>query len=105
MAVKAIGRRLRLLEEQIKPRVNERGQTFAEVVRQRRQQRLDAAGLQFEVDRADFRRPFIVCRNHPDGSSTATRLRASVEHRKLDAREPCSTAGAEAPILDFDSAA
>jgi hypothetical protein len=48
VAVKAIGRRLRRLEDQIKPRVNERGETLADVIRARRRRRLEAAGLPSE---------------------------------------------------------
>ena len=43
--VNAIGRRLQRLEEQVKPRVNERGETPADVIRERRRRRLKAAGL------------------------------------------------------------
>jgi hypothetical protein len=46
--VKAIVRRLRRLEDQARPIVNERGQTPAEVVRERRRRRLDTAGLPFD---------------------------------------------------------
>jgi hypothetical protein len=46
--VKAIVTRLRTLEDQARPRVNERGQTPAEVVRERRRRRLEAAGLPFD---------------------------------------------------------
>jgi hypothetical protein len=46
--VKAIVRRLRRLEDQARPIVNERGETLAEVVRARRRGRLEAAGLPFE---------------------------------------------------------
>ena len=45
MAVNAIGRRLRRLEGQVKPRVNEHGETLADVIRARRRLRLEAAGL------------------------------------------------------------
>ncbi len=48
MAVNAIGRRLRRLEEQARPRVNERGQTQAEVVRERRWRRLETARLPYK---------------------------------------------------------
>jgi transposase len=41
LAVNAIGRRLRRLEDQVKPRVNERGDTLADVIRARRRRRLD----------------------------------------------------------------
>ncbi len=44
----AIGRRLRRLEDQLKPRVNEHGETAADVVRSRRRRRLEAAGLPYE---------------------------------------------------------
>ncbi len=43
----AIGRRLRQLENQVKPRVNERGETPVDIVRARRKQRLQEAGLPF----------------------------------------------------------
>ncbi len=43
-----IGRRLRRLEDQLKPRVNEHGETAADVVRARRRRRLEAAGLLYE---------------------------------------------------------
>jgi hypothetical protein len=46
--VKAIVRRLRKLEYQARPVVNEHGKTLAEVVRERRRRRLEAAGLPFE---------------------------------------------------------
>jgi hypothetical protein len=46
--VKAIVRRLRRLEDQARPQVNERGETIAVVVRERRRHRLEAAGLPFE---------------------------------------------------------
>jgi hypothetical protein len=46
--VKAIVRRLRRLENQAMPIVNERGETLAEVVRQRRRRRLKAEGLPFD---------------------------------------------------------
>jgi len=46
--MKAIVRRLRRLEDQARPIVNDRGQTPAEVLRERRRRRLEAAGLQFE---------------------------------------------------------
>ena len=46
--VKAIDRRLRRLEGQARPIVNECGQTPAEVLRERRRRRLEAAGLPFE---------------------------------------------------------
>jgi hypothetical protein len=46
--VKAIDRRLRRLEEQGKPQVNERGETHAEVIRARRRRRLEVAGLPYE---------------------------------------------------------
>jgi hypothetical protein len=46
--MKAIVKRLRRLEDRVKPIVNERGQTPAEVVRERRRRRLEAAGLPFE---------------------------------------------------------
>ena len=43
----AIGRRLRQLENQVRPRVNEHGETLADVIRARRRLRLEAAGLPF----------------------------------------------------------
>ncbi len=43
-----IERRLRRLEEQARPRVNERGETAAQVIRALRKGRLKAAGLPFE---------------------------------------------------------
>jgi hypothetical protein len=46
--VKAIVRRLRRLEDQARPIVNDRGQTPAEVIRERRRRRLEAVGLPFE---------------------------------------------------------
>lgn len=46
--MKAVVRRLRRLEHQARPIVNERGQTQAEVVRARRRRRLEAQGLPFE---------------------------------------------------------
>jgi len=46
--VKEIVTRLRKLEDQARPIVNERGQTPAEVIRERRRRRLEAAGLAFE---------------------------------------------------------
>jgi hypothetical protein len=46
--VKAIVRRLRRLEDQARPAVNEHGQTPAEVVRERRRRRLETKGLPFE---------------------------------------------------------
>jgi hypothetical protein len=46
--VKAIVRRLRKLEEQARPIVNDRRQTPAEVIRERRRRRLEAVGLPFE---------------------------------------------------------
>jgi hypothetical protein len=45
VAVKAIDRRLRRLEDQAKPRVSECGKTFADVIRLRRRRRLEEAGL------------------------------------------------------------
>ena len=48
MVVNAIGRRLRRLEDQVQPGVNERGETPADVIRARRRRRLEAAGLPFE---------------------------------------------------------
>jgi hypothetical protein len=44
----AIQRRLRRLEDQIKPGVNERGETAADVIRERRRRRLEEAGLPYE---------------------------------------------------------
>ena len=46
--MKAIARRLRRLEDQARPVLNESGQTPAEVVRERRRRRLEAAGLPLE---------------------------------------------------------
>jgi hypothetical protein len=46
--VKAIVRRLRRLEDQSRPTVNAHGQTLAEVIRERRRRRLEAAGLPFD---------------------------------------------------------
>ena len=46
--MKAIVRRLRRLEDQARPMLNEHGQTLAEVIRERRRRRLEAAGLPFE---------------------------------------------------------
>ena len=46
--MKAIDRRLRRLEEQARPQVNERDQRIAEVLRERRRRRLEAAGLPFK---------------------------------------------------------
>jgi len=43
-----IVRRLRRLEGQGRPKVNERGETAAEVIRARRRRRLEAAGLAHE---------------------------------------------------------
>jgi hypothetical protein len=45
--VKAIVRRLRKLEDQARPVVNELGETLADVIRERRRRRLEA-GLPFE---------------------------------------------------------
>ena len=53
----AIERRLRRLEDQIKPRVNERGETAADVVRARRRRRLEAAGLPYEEPTQEFAGP------------------------------------------------
>jgi hypothetical protein len=47
--VKEVGRRLRRLEEQAKPRVNERGETAVDIIRERRRRRLEEAGRPFEV--------------------------------------------------------
>ena len=46
--MKAIDRRLRRLEDQVKPRVNKHGETLADVIRARRKRRLEAAGLKCE---------------------------------------------------------
>ena len=46
--MKAIERRLRRLEDQVKPRVNERGETADDVIRERRRRRLEESGLPYE---------------------------------------------------------
>ena len=46
--MKEIVRRLRKLEDQARPIVNERGETLAEVIRERRRRRLETEGLPFE---------------------------------------------------------
>jgi hypothetical protein len=46
--VKSIVRRLRRLEDQARPMLNESGLTPAEVLRNRRRRRLEAEGLRFE---------------------------------------------------------
>jgi hypothetical protein len=46
--VKAIDRRLPRLEDQARPIVTDRGQTPADMLRERRRRRLEAAGLPFE---------------------------------------------------------
>ncbi len=46
--MKAIGRRIRKLDEQAKPVVNECGETLVDVLRARRRRRLEAAGQPFD---------------------------------------------------------
>jgi hypothetical protein len=45
---------LRRLEDQAKPRVNERGEKAADVIRERRRRRLEEAGLPYEERPREF---------------------------------------------------
>ena len=46
--MKAITRRLRRLEERLAPQANEHAQRAADIIRERRRRRLEAAGLPFD---------------------------------------------------------
>ncbi len=50
----AVARRLRPLEDQAKPKVSERGEPPAEVIRLRRRRRLEEAGLSYEERQREF---------------------------------------------------
>jgi hypothetical protein len=84
-----IERRLRRLEERARPRVNEPGETPADVVRARRRRRLEAAGLPFE--------------ERPGESFAGTRSRGEIIRLSRGRlREPgaCLPVGAHRHLID-----